>query len=958
MGELEPRRGADDLPRTASQLRRSRFAASAGCGGEHDTNFQLERKARIRVSAVPTLPGELSAAESEPGASNPVGSLSTRALVYFAVIVGGSLGAVLPTLTGVGPDTRRLTDFAILAACAAIAQVYVVITPRNQSYHASIVFMIAAALILPPELIVIVGVLAHVPEWLKHRYPWFIQIFNISNFTLDGLAAWGAAWLILRAPIDRDLRFALAGLAACMVFVALNHLLLSTMLLFARGHSFRASGLFGTESLSTDFVLALLGIGVAGFWHVNYWLIPAVVAPLILIQRSLSVPVLLEQARVDPKTGLFNARHFAEALNDELMRAERFRRPLSVLMADLDLLRDINNTYGHLAGDVVLTGIADIFRAELRTYDVPARFGGEEFSILLPETPQAQALDIAERIRRAVAEHSFEVETSEQPIHATLSIGVAAYPDDGVDANQLLHKADFAVYRAKLQGRNRVLAVGDDPLMSEAEYGLSTPVPRPEVRRPQLVPAAPTITLQPPPDENPRPRSIRQPRFLSLSTPLATLVGLVSLLGVSAGVAGAVFGSSQDFVGLIAVVALVGAGQALSLGTDDGTISVAAVGSLAGASLFGLRGALAVACTTAIVEWSARRQSVHYVFFNIGALTLATLAAVGVFWAAPATHGGTNDLVVAVLGVAAGAIYFAVNMSLVSFAMAMEGHERWWSVFKERFGWLLSHYIVYGFVGAVMAIAYEAAGLYALAVFAVPLLLMRRTQAAYLAHTQRSVHKLREAAKTIQSQNVSLEDANRLLKERSTAAMQSLAATVDARDSYTAGHSRRVQQLALAIGRELDLSQAELDLLGHAALFHDIGKLAIPDAILLKPSSLTEDELALMQRHSEDGAQLVARLGFLDDAVPLIRHHHERFDGNGYPAGLAGDDIPFGARIIHVADAVDSMLTNRVYRPALPREAALAEIERHTGTQFCPRAAEALTRVVVAAPELRVPSLA
>jgi HD-GYP domain-containing protein (c-di-GMP phosphodiesterase class II) len=113
-----------------------------------------------------------------------------------------------------------------------------------------------------------------------------------------------------------------------------------------------------------------------------------------------------------------------------------------------------------------------------------------------------------------------------------------------------------------------------------------------------------------------------------------------------------------------------------------------------------------------------------------------------------------------------------------------------------------------------------------------------------------------------------------------------------------------------------------------------------------------------MQRHSEDGAQLVARLGFLDDAVPLIRHHHERYDGNGYPAGLAGDEIPFGARIIHVADAFDSMLTNRVYRPALTREAALEEVERYTGTQFCPRAAGALMRVAVAAPELRVASLA
>src|SRR5437763_11038506 len=119
---------------------------------------------------------------------------------------------------------------------------------------------------------------------------------------------------------------------------------------------------------------------------------------------------------------------------------------------------------------------------------------------------------------------------------------------------------------------------------------------------------------------------------------------------------------------------------------------------------------------------------------------------------------------------------------------------------------------------------------------------MRKTQEAYLRHTQKSAQKLREAAETIQTQNVSLEQANRLLKELSTAAMESLSATVDARDSYTAGHSRRVRQIALAIGTDLELSQAELDVLCHAALFHDIGKLAIPDAILLKTASLSEEE--------------------------------------------------------------------------------------------------------------------
>ena len=264
----------------------------------------------------------------------------------------------------------------------------------------------------------------------------------------------------------------------------------------------------------------------------------------------------------------------------------------------------------------------------------------------------------------------------------------------------------------------------------------------------------------------------------------------------------------------------------------------------------------------------------------------------------------------------------------------------------ERFRWLVTHYVAYGFVGSVIAIAYQAAGLYALAAFAVPLFVMRQTQIAYVAHAQRSTQKLRHAAETIQTQNVSLERANRLLKERSTAAMESLSATVDARDAYTAGHSRRVQTLALAIGRELGLSQTELEVLGHAALFHDIGKLAIPDAILLKPDHLTDAEWALMQKHAGEGASIINRLGFLTDAVPAIRHHHERFDGRGYPDNLAGEDIPLGARIIHVADAFDSMLSTRVYKPARDHADALRELREHAGRQFCPRCVSALEHLV------------
>src|SRR5205807_8345147 len=266
---------------------------------------------------------------------------------------------------------------------------------------------------------------------------------------------------------------------------------------------------------------------------------------------------------------------------------------------------------------------------------------------------------------------------------------------------------------------------------------------------------------------HPRPHAVHGPRCMSLSPRLSLIVGFVSAAGVSAGILGiAVSWTAKDLLGLLMILALVGVGQALALEetiTDDGAaiLSVSAVGCLAAASLFGFRAALPLAITSVAVDWSARRHPLHNVLFNIGALTLASLAAASIFKIADFFPDGTpHRLAVSGLGLLAGTAYFFVNMGLVSVALALEGHERWWSVFRERFAWLLPHYLVYGFIGGVMALAYEAVKLLALAVFAVPLLLMRKTQEAYLKHTQRSAQKLRQAAETIQSQNVSLEHAN------------------------------------------------------------------------------------------------------------------------------------------------------------------------------------------------------
>jgi putative nucleotidyltransferase with HDIG domain len=161
-----------------------------------------------------------------------------------------------------------------------------------------------------------------------------------------------------------------------------------------------------------------------------------------------------------------------------------------------------------------------------------------------------------------------------------------------------------------------------------------------------------------------------------------------------------------------------------------------------------------------------------------------------------------------------------------------------------------------------------------------------------------------------------------VLEQDALEAVATLNATVDARDPYTAGHSQRVQEIALSVALELGIEGRELDAIGHAGLFHDIGKLGVPDAILTKPAKLTEQEYELMKQHPADGAKIVAKFGRLRDGVPLIHHHHERWDGQGYPHGLAADSIPLGAAIVGLADASDAMTTDRPYHRALDPDEA------------------------------------
>jgi putative nucleotidyltransferase with HDIG domain len=205
---------------------------------------------------------------------------------------------------------------------------------------------------------------------------------------------------------------------------------------------------------------------------------------------------------------------------------------------------------------------------------------------------------------------------------------------------------------------------------------------------------------------------------------------------------------------------------------------------------------------------------------------------------------------------------------------------------------------------------------------------------------------LRSQTERLRRRSRELMESYNRLEQSSLEAIETLNATVEAKDPYTAGHSRRVQQIALAVGEELGLAADRLDALRFAGLFHDIGKLAVPDAILTKPDRLNPEEFDAIKRHPADGAAIVGRLGRLRATVPLIRHHHERWDGDGYPDRLAADAVPPEAYVVGLADAWDAMTTDRPYQRALSWEEAADEVRRGRGSQFAPDVVDAFFRVL------------
>jgi putative nucleotidyltransferase with HDIG domain len=275
-----------------------------------------------------------------------------------------------------------------------------------------------------------------------------------------------------------------------------------------------------------------------------------------------------------------------------------------------------------------------------------------------------------------------------------------------------------------------------------------------------------------------------------------------------------------------------------------------------------------------------------------------------------------SDVVEVAATTTAGFVFFGLNSAAVAATIALRQGMSFRAAMREYVSQTGSKLVALAPLSWLMAFVYLRVGWWASLLFGLPLY---TTREAY--------HRFVE------------------MREMFTSTVRALASAVDARDKWTAGHSARVQEIAVVIAKEMRVSPALLEAIEWGGLLHDVGKIGVRDAVLLKQDRLDRAERIEMNAHPEIGARIAGEVKQLGPEVPIIRHHHEWYNGSGYPDRLEGENIPLGARILHVADAFEAMTSPRPYRPKpLTTEQAMREIRKFTGIQFDPKVVEAFVR--------------
>jgi diguanylate cyclase (GGDEF)-like protein len=693
---------------------------------------------------------------------------------------------------------------------------------------------------------------------------------------------------------------------------------------------------------------------------------------------------LEHQASTDALTGLYNHRTFHDRIREELVRASAEHDTVALVMLDLDDFKKVNDVYGHGVGDQVLLLVADALRASVRASDVVCRVGGEEFAIVMPSGDLRSAAALAERVGEELGTIDAAAAGS-----LTASTGIAVGPLHAANPRELVACAEAAMMTAKTRGNGLVLTFDEEALERPSEE---------DVRRDDVRSIAHLKMLQSLSGKLSRLNDVAQ-IGLTIADELRLLIDYHNcrvflrdgddLLpvafrgdltttepGTAPAVAPALVG--RGITGRVAETGeplLVGDARRHELaqhiaGTAEIEESLLAVPLVFGSRVTGvivisklgldqfdaddlrvlevLASHASVALENARLYEAQRREAEGATALLELSRELAT--AEGMAEVAARVVAGATRL----LGSPAGSLWLQndTNGDLVRLARLPDDEEPGVTEFPAAHvtPWLdrrEPYYVSAKDYAALAAPPPNTDGRFAIA----PLIVDGRWGVIAVAVPARRGFADRELALLgglAQQTKLALQSVESYasLERTFLATIEALANALEASDERTSKHARWITDLALRVGDALGLGPRELKRLELAALFHDIGKIGIASSILAKPGTLTPEERAIVETHPVLGERILAPVEQLGEVSRVVRSCHERFDGGGYPDGLAGEAIPIEARIVFACDAYHAMTNDRPYRAALGAEEARHRLEEASGSQFDPAVVAALLRVL------------
>ncbi len=422
----------------------------------------------------------------------------------------------------------------------------------------------------------------------------------------------------------------------------------------------------------------------------------------------------------------------------------------------------------------------------------------------------------------------------------------------------------------------------------------------------------------------------------TLSIPTKAFVGVTSLLGAAVLVSALSHLHSTDLTRFACylAVAILASGLKVQLPGIDGTMSVNFLFILLGVMELSLPETLLIGCTASLVQslWHARKRldPVKVIFNVVGMMANASaLTYLTYHWLAARFGGGNKPILLMV----AALVFFFANTLPISVVIALTEGKSSRKVWSECYFWSFPYYLVGAAAVGLVGIVNRQAG-WQTSLLVLPLIYwVYRSYRLYLGRLEAEKERVEIEKRHVEE-----------IASLNMRTIEALALAIEAKDHTTHTHLRRVRTYAIEVAKELGLSDNEIEALRAAALLHDIGKLAVPEQIINKPGKLTPEEFDRMKVHPLVGAEILERVAFPYPVAPIVRAHHERWDGSGYPEGLSGEEIPIGARILAAVDCLDAMASDRQYRPAVPLATAMERVKERSGSWFDPQVVEILQR--------------